>query len=350
MATATEESTADELSAFQTKYDEFADELLGVLPEYETQIRSALALDEATRLTRFQLEVKVANTFATEESTDYSKNPGTILPGVVINDSVWTTLSENTHKAMWEHVRVLSMCCFFEAGFTDGSTPPVWMDDAMNEMKKTLDGIDFDGLAKKFAAFFKPSDKAGEERTAAGGAGASTADGDAEGEGEGGLPKGLEGLFGAGFPKIPEKFLKGHLAKLAQEIVKDITPDDLGFSPEMIADCEKSPSRAFDILFSTFTKNPGLIQKTVQKIGKRLQQKIVSGSIRPQEIAREAEELMKEFAGNSSFVEMMEGLKGAFGFEDMGLAKQAGREGSARLAMVKDRLKKKLEAKKAGKK
>lgn len=348
MATATEESTADELSAFQTKYDEFADELLGVLPEYETQIRSALALDEATRLTRFQLEVKVANTFATEESTDYSKNPGTILPGVVINDSVWTTLSENTHKAMWEHVRVLSMCCFFEAGFTDGSTPPVWMDDAMNEMKKTLDGIDFDGLAKKFAAFFKPSDKAGEERTAAGGAGASTADGDAEGEG--GLPKGLEGLFGAGFPKIPEKFLKGHLAKLAQEIVKDITPDDLGFSPEMIADCEKSPSRAFDILFSTFTKNPGLIQKTVQKIGKRLQQKIVSGSIRPQEIAREAEELMKEFAGNSSFVEMMEGLKGAFGFEDMGLAKQAGREGSARLAMVKDRLKKKLEAKKAGKK
>ena len=349
MAAATGEGSVDEVSAFQTKYDEFADELLGVLPEYEVQIRAALALDEGMRLTRFQAEVKVANTFATEESTDYSKNPGTILPGVVVDDTVWATLSENTHKAMWEHVRVLSMCCFFEAGFTEGSAPPAWMDDAMKEMKKTLDGIDFDGLAKKFAAFFKPSDATDstkeEGRTAAGGAGASAAD-----EGEGGLPKGLEGLFGAGFPKIPDKFLKGHLAKLAQEIVKDITPDDLGFSPEMIADCEKSPSRAFDILFSTFTKNPGLIQKTVQKIGKRLQQKIVSGSIRPQEIAREAEELMKEFAGNSSFVEMMEGLKGAFGFEDMGLAKQAGREGSARLAMVKDRLKKKLEAKKAGKK
>jgi hypothetical protein len=347
MAAATEDVSVDEVSVFQTKYDEFADELLGVLPEYETHIRAALALDESTRLARFQAEVKVANTFGAEESaTDYSKNPGTILPGVIIADSVWSTLSENTRKAMWEHVRVLSMCCFFEAGFTEGATPPVWMDDAMNEMKKTLDGIDFDGLAKKFATFFKSSDSGREEeRTAAGGAGASAAE-----DSEGGLPKGLEGLFGAGFPKIPEKFLKGHLAKLAQEIVKDITPDDLGFSPEMIADCEKSPSRAFDILFSTFTKNPGLIQKTVQKIGKRLQQKIVSGSIRPQEIAREAEELMKEFAGNSSFVEMMEGLKGAFGFEDMGMAKQAGREGSARLAMVKDRLKKKLEAKKAGKK
>lgn len=345
-------NTTSEVSAFQTKYDEFADELLGVLPEYEVQIRAALALDEATRLSRFQEEVKVANTFAAEESADYTKNPGTIIPGVVIDNTVWASLSENTHKAMWEHVRVLSMCCFFEAGFTEGSTPPVWMDDAMNEMKKTLDGIDFDGLAKKFSTFFKSSETAesskGGQGAAAGGAGASATEGDTEGEG--GLPKGLEGLFGAGFPKIPDKFLKGHLAKLAQEIVKDITPDDLGFSPEMIADCEKSPSRAFDILFSTFTKNPGLIQKTVQKIGKRLQQKIVSGSIRPQEIAREAEELMKEFAGNSSFVEMMEGLKGAFGFEDMGLAKQAGREGSARLAMVKDRLKKKLEAKKGGKK
>lgn len=338
--------TAVEVSPFQAKYDEFADDLLGTLPEYETNIRAALALDEASRLTRFQAEVKVANDFTTEDSTDFNKNPGTILPGVVVTDSVWATLSENTHKAVWEHVRVLSMCCFFEAGFTEGSKP-AWMDDAMNEMKKTLDGVDFDGLAKKFASFFKSSDsnetgtKRG-ENVAAGGAGVSST----EEEGEGGIPKGLEGLFGAGFPKIPEKFLKGHLAKLAQEIVKDITPDDLGFSPEMIADCEKSPSRAFDILFGTFTKNPGLIQKTVQKIGKRLQQKIISGAIRPQEIAREAEELMKEFSGNSSFVDMMEGLKGAFGFEDMGMAKQAGREGSARLAMVKDRLKKKLEKRK----
>jgi hypothetical protein len=139
------------------------------------------------------------------------------------------------------------------------------------------------------------------------------------------------------------------MAKLAQEIVKDITPEDLGISPEMIAECEKNPSRAFDILFQVFGNNPAIIQKTVQKIGKRLQQKIASGQIRPQEIAREAEELMKEFAGNSSFVDMMEGIKGAFGFQDMDMAKAAGREGSARLAMVKDRLKKKASEKEAKK-
>jgi hypothetical protein len=109
----------------------------------------------------------------------------------------------------------------------------------------------------------------------------------------------------------------------------------------MMAECEKNPSRAFDILFQVFTNNPTIIQKTVQRIGKRLQQKIASGAIRPQEIAREAEELMKEFASNPSFVEMMEGIKSAFGFEDMGLARAAGRESSARLAMVKERLRKK---------
>ena len=139
------------------------------------------------------------------------------------------------------------------------------------------------------------------------------------------------------------------MAKLAQEIVKDITPEDLGISKEMIEECEKDPSRAFDVLFKVFGSNPGNIQKIVQKIGKRLQQKITSGAIRPQEIAREAEELMKEFAGNSSFVDMMDGIKGAFGFQDMDLARQAGREGSARLSMVKERLKKKASEKEAKK-
>lgn len=180
----------------------------------------------------------------------------------------------------------------------------------------------------------------------------SSGEGEKEGEAGAkpeGLPAGFEKLFENGFPKLPERFLKGHMAKLAQEIVKDIKPEDLGITPEMVAECEKNPSRAFDILFQVFGNNPGIIQKTIQKVGKRLQQKFMSGAINPQEIAREAEELMKEFAGNGNFVDMMEGMKNAFGFGDMDIARQAGREGSARLAMVKDRLKKKASAKEAKK-
>lgn len=328
-----EDQDTHEVSVFQTKYNDFVEDLLGALPEYTQQIQIAKALNEKDKLNRFQNEVKVGNTLA-GDSEDFNKNPVSVLPGVTISDSIWGSLSENTKKAIWEHLRILSICCFMEAGFAEGSKPE-WMDDAMNEMKKKLEGVDFQNIIKKFMTFFKP----GENDSKAEG-------GDSKPEG---VPAGFEKLFESGFPKIPEKFLKGHMAKLAQEIVKDITPEDLGISPEMVSECEKNPSRAFDILFQVFGSNPGNIQKIIQRIGKRLQQKIASGSIRPQEIAREAEELMKEFAENSSFVDMMEGIKGAFGFEDMDLARKAGREGSARLSMVKDRLRKKASEKEAKK-
>ena len=331
-----EEPTTTEPSVFQTKYNEFVEDLLGALPEYALQIQASRTLDDKTKLNRFQEEVKVGNTLGTDDTNEHNKNPGKVLPGVEISDTVWASLSEQTRKAIWEYVRILSICCFMEAGFSESSKPD-WMDDAMNDMKKKLEGFDFQSIIGKFATFFKSGTNA---ESGAGGAGESSTSG---------LPAGLEGLFENGFPKIPEKFLKGHMAKLAQEIVKDITPEDLGISKEMIEECEKDPSRAFDVLFKVFGSNPGNIQKIVQKIGKRLQQKITSGAIRPQEIAREAEELMKEFAGNSSFVDMMDGIKGAFGFQDMDLARQAGREGSARLSMVKERLKKKASEKEAKK-
>ena len=348
-----EEPTATETSVFQTKYNEFVEDLLGALPEYALQIQASRSLDDKTKLNRFQEEVKVGNTLGADDTNEHNKNPVKVLTGVEISDTVWASLSEQTRKAIWEYVRILSICCFMEAGFSESSKPD-WMDDAMNDMKKKLEGFDFQSIIGKFMTFFKSgTDGAAHAGEAAGGAA-----GGAGGAGAGasstsglpsGLPAGLEGLFENGFPKIPEKFLKGHMAKLAQEIVKDITPEDLGISKEMIEECEKDPSRAFDVLFKVFGSNPGNIQKIVQKIGKRLQQKITTGAIRPQEIAREAEELMKEFAGNSSFVDMMDGIKGAFGFQDMDLARQAGREGSARLSMVKERLKKKASEKEAKK-
>jgi hypothetical protein len=322
---------AKDTSVFQTKYNEFVDDLLGAVPEYTLQIQAAKALDDNTRLSRFQDEIKVDNTFGSASAEDTSKNPGRILPGVEISDAVWGALSENTHKAIWEYVRILSICAFMEAGFSEGGAAPSWMGEAMDDMKKKLEGVDFQNIIKKFMTFFK---------------GAEGKESDGAPAGQGG---GFEKLFENGFPQLPERFLKGHMAKLAQEIVKDIKPEDLGITPEMVEECEKNPSRAFDILLQVFGNNPDILQKTIQRIGKRLQQKFTSGSINPSEIAREAEELMKEFANNSSFVEMMEGIKGAFGFADMDLARQAGREGSARLALVKDRLKKKASEKEAKK-
>jgi len=300
-------------SVFQTKYEEFAKELLATFPELADLLRTALVLTPAERLQQFQSSVKV--------TADPTVNCGTVLPGVTLTDAVWASLSPSNQKVIWEYVRLLTMCCFLEGFGSDGAEGAApsksFIDSVMGDWKTKLGKMDFEGLLGKFSKIF-------------------------------GFGNASDASGGTGFkmPKLPERFLKGQLAKLAEEIVRDIKPEELGLTPELMAECEKSPSRAFDLLVQVFTKNPEMIQTMIKRIGKRLQAKVQSGAIRPQEIAAEAEELMKEFAGNTDLVGMMESLKSAFGFEDMDTARAAGREGSARLSAVRERLKKKLEAKK----
>ena len=115
-------------------------------------------------------------------------------------------------------------------------------------------------------------------------------------------------------------------------------------SKEDLEECEKNPAKSFEILMKISSRDPTMIQKALQKISKRLQEKIQKGQIRPQELAAEAEELMKEFQTNPAFVEIMETFRSAFNVEDPDLARATGNEGSARLSLIKERLKKKLEA------
>lgn len=294
-------------SVFQSKYNEFADDLLSSFPELAAAIEAAKVIAAPERLARFQAEVLPT----AGPGRDSAANPGTVLPGVTITDDLWSELSERSRAAIQEYLTLLSVCCLFEtnggqgldAAFGEG------MDSFLNSWKDRMSSGDFKGLAEKMA-----------------------------------------GLFGGakdGIPKLPEKFLKGHLAKLAEELVKDFNPADFGLDEETIKACERDPSQAFGMLMKIYTSNPGAITGTIARIGKRLQAKIQSGAIRPQEIVAEAEELMKSFSDNPAFVEMMESFRSVFGMEDPDLARQAGREGSARLAMVKERLRKKQAAKAA---
>jgi hypothetical protein len=327
------------VSMFQQKYNEFVEDLRGTLPEYDDALSAALLLSAEDRLTRFQQEVKTANMFHEHTNKEaHEINPRRILPGVELDDAIWIGLSENTQKAIWEHTRVLSICCLMEAGFSQ-DTQPKWVEDAfsraMKDVQDKMKSTDLEGVLKTFMTYFqsmKGSDDTDDTKD------------DIDASSGAKAPK--KGFFENGFPSLPEKFMKGHLARLAQEIVKDITPADLGITAEQLKECEKDPSRAIRILFSTFTDHPDIIQKVVAKIGKRLQQKVASGSIRPQEIAKEAEEMMREFSENSSFVDMMENIKRAFGMENMDIARKTGNEGSARMSLVRDRLRKKLEKKK----
>jgi hypothetical protein len=155
-------------------------------------------------------------------------------------------------------------------------------------------------------------------------------------------------LFGSGgdrLPPFPERLKKGKLVKLAEDIIKELNPEEFGLDPETIKQCEADPSKAFEILMNSTMKNPEKLQGAMKRIIKRLQEKFQRGEFRPQDLAAEAEEMMKEFSNNPAFVEMMEAMRKTFGFEDMESARASGNEHSARMSIVRERLRRKLEKK-----
>jgi hypothetical protein len=298
-------------NAFDEKYCEFIAELKEVYPELGVELDAAFMLSLEDRVARFREEVLP---HAGNPKRDTLKCPGTILPGVTLTEKLWGEISENTKRAIQEYLTLLSFCLLLNDGKNVEDTLPEMfnsdmMNTFMNSFKSKLDGINLDGLAEKIGKMFQ---------------------GDASG----------------GFT-LPERFMNGHIARLAHEIVRDIKPEDFGIDASMMANLEKNPSGALEILLNIFKSKPDFLQNSMKRIAKRIQNKVLSGEIKPQEIAREAEELMKEFINNPALKELMESFRGMFGFEDMNFARAAGREGSARLAIVKERLRKKMDAKKA---
>lgn len=284
-------------SIFQKKYIEFCSDLLETYPEKDGEIRAARDLTEAQRVERFRLEV-LPN--AGSPTRDSLVNPGVVLPGVKIEDEHWTTFSPGTKKAVQEYVTLLSFTCMFgddKHPWADMEGNPMmkkWMDEMMGTWKEKLNSMDFKALTEKMMKIF-----------------------------------GEKGAF-----KLPERMLKGQLAKLAEELVKEFKPEDFGLSPDQLEESERNPSRAFDLLMNIYTQRPELLQNAMKRIAKKLQDKVRRGELRPQELAAEAEEMMKEFTDNPAFVELMESFRSVFGFQDEESAKAAGRDGENRRAQA----------------
>lgn len=295
-------------SVFDTKYTEFCTDLEGACPELKQQIASAVSLDSETRWKRFMEEVKVT------PQRDPNACPGCVLPGVVIPETVWAELTPSSRKAIQEYLTLMSLCSLYEttANVMDISGQADFIKGFLNQMKEKLAGADFKKLSEKFAEVF-------------GAAGA-----------------------GGSLPNLPQRFLNGKIAKLAEELVHEFRAEDFGLTQEQLLACERDPTQAFSLLMEAYTGHPEVLQNAMKKIANRMQQKIQRGELRPQDLAAEAEELIKECTDNPAFKEMLESMRSVFGFEDMDMARAQGREGSARLSLVRNRLRAKLEKKKAG--
>lgn len=294
-------------ATFKKKYMEFIEELKETFPELKRDLAAAAALSPEEAIKTYAKRVVPNHT----KFSDKLNCPGIILPGITISDSLWDTISDTTKKAIYDYLSILDLASIYSTGMGSNEFSKDWAETIMKGWQTRMDNVDFESLSDKFQSMF--------------------------GGGEGGLPK------------LPERFLKGKLAQLAEDIVKEFKPEDFGLRPEDLAEVEKNPSHAFEILMKASTSNPHLLQTAMMRVGKKLQKKIQSGALRPQDLAAEAEELMKEFQSNPSFVQMMESFRSAFSFEDPAAARASGRDDLSRLSAVKKRLREKLAAKQAAK-
>lgn len=305
--------SSDLQDVFQQKYTEFCEKLSQILPELSSEITAARTLSESDRVKKFVEDV-LPHCAPTRDSTE---NPGLVLPGVTISDTLWTALSDGTHKAIQEYLTLLSMCCLYTGAKSSfdlsGNPTKEWTETFLNHWRDKMGNMDFENISKKIAEM-------------------------------------MGGMSPDQMPKLPERFLKGHLAKLAEELVREFKPEDFGLSADELKACDEDPAKAFTLLTDIYTKKPEVLQKAITRIASRLQEKVKRGEIRPDQIAAEAEELIKEFSGNGAFVQMMESFRSVFGMEDPDLAREVGRDGDARRNIVKERLRKKMEARKAAKK
>jgi hypothetical protein len=314
----TETSIAD---IFNKNYSEFCGELEGACPEYAAAVAAAAALDAPTRLRRFRDEVVPSASPCSQNVSSRAGTtcPGPVLPGVVIEEAVWTALSEGTHEAIQRYKSLLSFCCLYDgakdllhgaegAAKLEGFDFSSFTSSFMGDMKDKLKDFNFGGLSEKIAKMIESQ---------------------------------AENL-----KKLPERLLKGNLGKLIMEIVGEVKPEDFGISPEDIQACETNPASAFDLVGKLYTQNPQILQKTMMRIVKKLQSKFLSGELRIETMASEAEEFIKEFADNPAMVELMETFRNTFGMMDMDTARAAGREGDARRNIVRERLRAKLEKRK----
>ncbi len=303
---------------FDAKYVEFAKDLLATCPELEPQIKAAIALDTEDRMKEFKKQVLTS----CSPRRDGKKCPDYVLPGVAMPQEIWASLSEKSRKAIQEYMTIMSFTFLIDAGTSGDVSGSEWSADwaktMMDDMKEKMGGIDFAGMSAKIASLF-------------------------------GSMGGADAAGGSRFPELPAKFLNGQIAKLAEDIVKELKIEDFGLDPEVLKSAGNDPTKALHLIMEVLMKNPQNLQSTIQKLSKKIQQKIQSGALRPNELVAEAEELMKTFSENPQFVGLMESFRQSFGAFNPEVARNTNREGEHRMNIVKERLRKKLAEKNAKK-
>ena len=313
--------------SFAATYVQFVTELFETFPEYAEALNAA-KVDPKSRENFLAVWKTHTSNIAVQNDSIFTETGLELVPGFSMTAKLWSELSNNSRNAIW---RYLTSLLLIAAAFDGGSkTDGIWdisgFEHDMEEMMKRLKAGEDNGMKDIFEKLAKMAEGFGMKDMS-------------------GAFEGLGGVDAEGKPKfkIPEKLFKGHIARIAEEIVSEFNPEDFGLSPEILN--SNDPTKIFTFLQEIFTQKPDMLIGIAQRIAKKIQAKFQRGDFNRDELIREAEELMKEFSDNEAFSGLFEQL----GEMLKGGEKESGNEGSARRREVQERLKKKA-AEKAAKK
>lgn len=266
-----------------------------------------------------------------------------VLPGIHFSAKLWKESSKETRIVFWDYLA--SLILLFNLNLkmsgsapststsaSDGSEEMPDFTAMIDEMTKGFKSDEFKKIFENLKTTFdKFVDLSG-----------SIPPTDASGSS---VPAG-EGDFK--FPSIPERLQNGQIAKIAAELAGEFTPADLGIDAELME--KMNPIQIFEHLQFVYTNNPDLLTGAMKRVAKKIENKFASGALKREELMAEAKELMESFTDNPAFKEMFQ----TFGtmFTNPAEMFGGGSTGSSsdRLQKARERLRKKTEEKKKGKK
>ncbi len=320
-------------SAYSKTLKSFCDELRLTFPELGAAVDRAAVVPAAMYWHMWHKNLDIL----LEKNADglFGAKSGFLIGAVRMTPALWGEISENTQKAIWRYLRTLVLESVMETPATMEALTPDQMQSLMDIMTA--------------------------ERLEAGGAEAEAAHAELLEETMGHLNplmerlKGMMGGFMDGvnlkdipMPEIPEHLKRGRIARLAEQLAKQFKPEEFGIDPAMLEgdNVEDVLKRLADL----YKRDPSMIMAGAKRMADKIKQQVMGGSLKREDLLAEAKEFVALFREHPLFKEAIakfEGLMGEGGLASMFSGGGGGAGGSDRLRATQERLRKKLEARKA---
>jgi hypothetical protein len=326
-------------TTFASTLKAFCDELRLTFPELQTPIDRALTITPAMYWKSWSANLSVL--LECDFAALQAKSRGFILGAVRITDTLWGELSGQTQHAIWKYLRTLLLEASMELP-NEAMTPEMAqgvLDILQQERVKSGEEPDEDEVREATRVLEESMKHMNPLMERMQGI-------------LGGIFGSTDGSGAASFsmPEIPDHLRNGKIAKLAEELSKQFNPTDFGIDPKLLEG--NSVEEVLQRLMDLYRNNPDLLINGAKRVAERMKKQVLSGTLKQEELIAEAKEYVALFKDHPQFKEAFSKFETLFGEDGIGSMFQSQSSGapSERLRAAQERLRRKRDARAAGKK